>query len=89
MRLFDSGGVSREDVRDNRSIPNDWDPEDYEVASSADFDGDGFCDIALRHTSGELLLLYMEGPEALGGLLVDIPQASSVDGVGLENPASE
>ena len=89
MHLFDSDSVSRARVRENGLIPSSWDPEDYRVASSADFDGDGFCDIALRHTSGELLLLYMEGSEALRGLSVDIPQAWSVDGVGLENPASE
>ena len=66
-----------------------WNPDSYAVVSSADFDGDGSCDIALRHTSGRLLLLYMAGSAVLGDLSVDIPQAWSVDGVGLENPARE
>jgi hypothetical protein len=90
MYLFGSHSVSRNEVRDDQFLPGSWDPGDFSVVSSADFDGDGFCDIALRHTSGELLLLYMEGHEAQGSFLVsELPQSWSVDGVGLENPASE
>jgi hypothetical protein len=63
---------------------------DYEVAGSADFDGDGFCDIALSHMSGMLRLLYMEGHRVQDTLWVEeLSRSWSVDGVGLENPTSD
>ena len=75
-------------VADANFIPV-WQRNAYSVVASADFDGDGSCDIALRHTSGDLVLLYMQGSQVLGGLSVDVSQSWSVDGVGTENPASD
>jgi len=85
MYLFGSSTVSEESFSDNSGYFPSGNRDDYTVVSSADFDGDGRCDIALRHTRGDLLLLYMEGSQAQGGLLLDgFPE--SLDGVGLENP---
>jgi hypothetical protein len=93
MYLFRSQDVSAYDVRKNGLIPGGilgkWDPGDYRVVGNADFDGDGFCDIALRHEDGELMLLYMRGPNALRRLLLGLRQVWSVAGVGLENPAND
>jgi hypothetical protein len=89
MYLFEQSGGSLQSVSDGRRIPRTWGYADYSIVNSADFDGDGSCDIALRHRYGELLLLYMKGPQAVDDLSIDIPDAWSVEGVGLENPASE
>ncbi len=64
--------------------------DDHVVVGSADFDGDGFCDIALRDTySGDLMLLYMRRHQVAGDLSLGVSRSWSVDGVGLENPASD
>jgi len=89
MYLFEQSGGSLQAVSDGRRIPRTWSYGDYAIVNNADFDGDGYCDIALRHRYGKLLLLYMKGSQAVDGMSVDIPDAWSVEGVGLENPASE
>jgi hypothetical protein len=88
MYLFGSRNVSEERFSDSSGYFPSWSRDDYTVVDSADFDGDGRCDIALRHRLGDLLLLYMEGSQAKGGLLLDgLPE--SLDGVGLENPTND
>jgi len=90
MYLVKPRGVIVQETGISNAIPWTWNPGDYGVVGSADFDGDGFCDVALRHESGELLLLFLQGTRVQAvRRLDDVPQSWRVEGVGLGNPARD